>query len=91
MFQLTSFLGSFFMILLQIQQENNFLPTSTHLQAKVHRFLGICLYDCSIYSSNECLATSCHLGFGRKTVNSQGYFELRETIKTRENCNSLIW
>ena len=39
MFQLTSFLGSFFMILLQIQQENNFLPTSTHLQPKFIAFL----------------------------------------------------
>ena len=27
----------------------------------------------------------------RKTVNSQGYFELREPIKTRENCYPLIW
>ena len=79
------------MILLQIQQENNFLPTSTHLQAKVRRFLGICLYDCSIYSSNKCLETSCHLGSGRKTVNTQGYFELREPIKMRKNSYSLIW
>ena len=29
------------MILLQIQHENNFLPTSKHRQAKFHRFLGI--------------------------------------------------
>ena len=27
----------------------------------------------------------------RKTVNRQGYSELREPIKTRENCYSLIW
>ena len=27
----------------------------------------------------------------RKTVNIQGYSELREPIKTRENCYSLIW
>ena len=27
----------------------------------------------------------------RKTVNSQGYSELREPIKTRENCYPLIW
>ena len=27
----------------------------------------------------------------RKTVNSQRYFELREPIKTRENCSLLIW
>ena len=27
----------------------------------------------------------------RKIVNSQGYSELREPIKTRENCYPLIW
>ena len=27
----------------------------------------------------------------RKTVNSQAYSELREPIKTRENCYPLIW
>ena len=27
----------------------------------------------------------------RKTVNSQGYSELQEPIKTRENCYPLIW
>ena len=27
----------------------------------------------------------------RKTVNIQGYSKLREPIKTRENCNPLIW
>ena len=27
----------------------------------------------------------------RKTVNSQGYSELREPIKTREKCYPLIW
>ena len=41
-----------FTILLQIQHENNFLPTYKHRQAKVSRFLGICLYDCFIYGSN---------------------------------------
>ena len=41
-----------FTILLQIQQENNFLPTSKHPQAEVCRFRGICLYNCSIYRSN---------------------------------------
>ena len=36
-----------FTILLQIQNEqNNFLPTSKQLQAKVRRFLGICSHDC---------------------------------------------
>ena len=27
----------------------------------------------------------------RKTVNSEGYSELQEPIKTRENCYPLIW
>ena len=45
------------MMLLQIQQENYFLPTSKHPQAKVRRFLGICLYDWFIYRSNKCLET----------------------------------
>ena len=31
------------------------------------------------------------VGFGRKTLNNQGYSELREPIKTRENCYSPIW
>ena len=83
-----------FTILLQIQHENKFLPTSEHRQAKVRRFLGICLYDCFIYYTNfvfqKCLETRHHLGFGRKTVNSQRYSELREEIKTRQNYFSLI-
>ena len=37
---------------LQIQQGNNFLPTSKHRQAEVRRFLGICLFDCFNYRSN---------------------------------------
>ena len=52
-------------------------------------------YDCYTYSKNfvfrKCLEMRRHLGSGRKTVNSQGYSELREPIKTRENCYSLIW
>ena len=84
-----------FTILLQIQHENNFLPTSELRQAKVRRFLGICLYDCFIYRTNcvfrKCLETRRHLGSGRKTVNSQGYSKLREPIQTRKNCYSLIW
>ena len=82
------FVKCIFTILLQIQHENNFLPTSKHLQAKVRRFLGICLYDCFIYGSNfvfrKCLETRCHLGSGRKTVNSHGYCELWEPIGARK-------
>ena len=82
-----------FTILLQIQNENNFLSTSKQWQAKVRRFLGICSHDCFIYLTNfvfrKCLERKRHLGFGRKTVNGQGYSMLREPIKTRKNCYSL--
>ena len=64
-----------------MQQENNFLPTSKQRQAKVCRFHGICLYNCLIYRSNfvfrKFLEKRRHLDFGRKTVNSQEYSELR--------------
>ena len=76
--------------------ENSFLPTSKHWQAKINRCLGFFfLNDCLIHRSNfvfrKCLETRRHLGSGSKTVNSQGYSELQEPIKTRENCYSLIW
>ena len=74
------FVKCIFTILLQIKQENNFLPTSKHLQVEVRRFLGICLNDCFIYRSNfvirKFLERRRHLSFGRKTANSQGYSEL---------------
>ena len=73
-----------FTILLQIQHENNFLPTIEHRQAKIHHFFGICLYNCFIYQRNfifqKCLETR-----------RQGCFELWEPIKTRKNCCSLIF
>ena len=87
------------MHLLQIQHDNNFLPTSKHQEAKVRRFLGKLAWYLLvrlrfIYRSNvvfrKCLETRSHLGSGRKTVNSRGYSELRETIETHENCYSLI-
>ena len=59
-------------------RKNNCLPTSKHRQAKVH-------------SLPKMLETKRHLHSGRKTVNIQGYSKLREPIKTRENCYSLIW
>ena len=87
-YNLQTFRGFFkcvFTILLQIQQENSFLSTSKHRQADVSSFLGICLNDCFIYLSNfvfrKSLETRRHLAFGRKTVNSQGYSELRNAQK----------
>ena len=68
-----------------------YLPVNTD-KPKVVAF---CLYDCFIYRSNfvfrKCLGTRRHLDFGRKTVNSQGYSELREPNETSENCYSLFW
>ena len=62
-------------ILLQIQHEDNFLPTRVNArQAEVRRFLGNCLYDCFIFRSNfvfrKRLEKRRHLGSGRHTVNS---------------------
>ena len=75
----------FYDFVANIIQHENFLPTSQHRQAKVRCSLGICLYDCFFYRSNfvfrKCLEMRCYLGSGRKTVNSQGYSELREPIK----------
>ena len=68
-----------------------YLPVNTD-KPKVVAF---CLYDCFIYRSNfvfrKCFGTRRHLDFGRKTVNSQGYSELREPNETSENCYSLFW
>ena len=73
---LGDFVKCIFTILLQIQHGSNFLSTSKYRQAKVRRFLGICLYDSLIYCSNfvfrKCLEARRHFGSGRKTVNSQG-------------------
>ena len=81
-YNLETFRKCIFTILLQIQHENHFLPTSKHRQAKVCRFRGI---------EKKCIETRRHHGTVRKTENSQGYSELREPNKTRENCYSLIW
>ena len=47
-----NFVKCIFTVLLQIQHENNFVPTTKHRQAGVRRFLGMCLYDCFIYRLN---------------------------------------
>ena len=83
------------LINLQIQHENNFLPTIKHWQAKVRRFLGICLYDFFVNHSNfvyqKCLKARRHLGFGHKTVNSQGYSGLWEPIKMCTDLCTIHW
>ena len=45
-----------------------------------------------LISSSETFAKRCAIFLSvRKTVNSQEYSELREPIKTPENCYPLIW
>ena len=61
-----------------------FLPVYTDKP----KFVAFLVFLCTTASYIE---TRRHLGSGRKTRTSQGYFELRELIKTRENCYSLIW
>ena len=47
---------------------------------------------CRLISSSETLAKRHAIFLAvRKTVNSQGYSELQEPIKTHENCYPLIW
>ena len=68
-----------------------------HLPVGTDKFVAFLLFVCTTtsfiaqISSSENLETRGHLGSGRKTVNSQGYSELREPIKTCKNCYSLIW
>ena len=45
----------------------------------------------SICSSETFAKQRAFFLFVRKTVNIQGYSELREPIKTRESCYPLIW
>ena len=80
--------------LLQIQHDNNFLPTNKHQSQSSSLswyFFVRLLYLPLKFRPSKCLETRSHLGSGRKTVNSQGHSELREPMKTRENCYSLIW
>ena len=90
------FVNCIFTILLQILNENKFyLPLNTD-KPKFVGFFGICLYDGFIFRSNFVFRKRLetprrHLGSSRKTVNSQGYSELRKPIKKSENCYSLIW
>ena len=71
---LQTFCRVHFTILLQIQHENNFLPTNKCRQAKVRHFLGIAFMTVSIItqilSSKNVSASRCHLGSGGERVNS---------------------
>ena len=59
-----------------------------------HVFFFLCVFFCvlSSISSSETFAKQCAIFLSAsKTVNIQGYSELREPIKTRENCYPRIW
>lgn len=69
-----------------------YLPVNTDQPS---RFLGTCCYSCFICRYNvvfrNCHETGRHIDSCSKTMNSQGCFELREPIRTLENCVLLIW
>ena len=67
-----------------------YLPGNTY-KPKIVAFLVFVCKPASSIVFRKCLEARRHLGSGRKTVNNQGYSELREPIKTREKCCSLIW
>ena len=54
-------------------------------QVKDRRFLGICLCNCFNFVYRKYLETRRHLGSSLKSENRQGYSELQEPIKPREN------
>ena len=54
------------------------------------KFVAFLAFVCTNASFNAQILRR-YLGSGRKTVNSQGYSELREPIKMHENCYLMIW
>ena len=81
------------MFLLQIQEEIFSLPPTKHRQTNFVSFLVFAGAAASFTAKvfRNCLETRSHIESRRKTVNIQGYSELREPIRTRENCYPLIW
>ena len=82
--------SALFTTVLQIQNENNFLPTSKHRQTKVRPFLGICLYVASFIaqiSSTRCHKTRRHLSSGRETANSQTF----RVTGSNQNAQKLLF
>ena len=71
-----------------------YLPVNTDKPKFVASLVFVCTTASFIAENHlfrKCLETRRHLGSGCKTLNSQGYSELREPIKRHENCYSLIW
>ena len=67
-----------------------YLPVNTDKP----KFVAFLVFVCTTASFIAQISSSekdAIFGSGRKTVNSQGYSELLEPIKTRENCYSPIW
>ena len=84
------FVKCIFMILLQIQDENISLPPSQSLLLSWSLLVRLLHLSLQFRLPKISLSRS-HLVSGHKTVNSQGYSELWEPIKTHKNCYSLIW
>ena len=96
-FQLTVFRGSSFYDLLLIEYSNfffyqpvntdkpNFLSFLVMVGAAASFNAKVSYFE--IVAKREVILIESRL----KTVNIQGYSELREPIRTRENCYPLIW
>ena len=82
------------MILLQIQRENFFYrPVNTDKPNFVSSlvFVGAAAsFTAASFIFRNCRETRSHVESRPKTVNIQGYSDLREPIRTRENCYPLI-
>ena len=70
-----------------------YLPVNTNKPKFVASMVFVCT-TASFFaqvSSSENVSKLDAILAPAKTVNSQGYSEFREPIKTRENCYSVIW
>ena len=67
-------------------------PVNTDKPNFVFIFVGAAdSFTAKNFISQNCRETRRHFESHPKTVNIQGYSELREPIRTRENCYPLIW
>ena len=57
--------------------------STTSQSSSLSWYLFVRLCDLSLNFRLPKISRNCHLGFGRKTVNSEGYSELRDPIETR--------
>ena len=86
------FVKWFLRLLLQIQHENNFLPTGNPDKPKFVAFSAfLCTTASFVAKISSAKNVSERDAILAPVANSQEYSELREPVKTRENFFSLIW